>query len=47
MHNILDEFEFGPDWTTCYRVICLESHKIHPYTYNEENSVSDSFYTSR
>ena len=22
MYNNLDEFEFWPDWTTCYRVVC-------------------------
>ena len=31
MHNILNEFEFRPDWTTDYEVICpWMSKKIPP-----------------
>ena len=30
MHNILDEFEFRPDWTTDYGVSCIgkNSHRL-------------------
>ena len=30
MHNISNEFEFQPDWTTVYGVICLECLKNTP-----------------
>ena len=30
MHNILDEFDFRPDWTTCYRDICPRTSKNNP-----------------
>ena len=31
MHNISNEFEFRPDWTTDYRVICPWTSKKYPH----------------
>ena len=41
MHNIMNEFEFRPDRTTDYGVICPWASKKFPYRpYNGENDVS-------
>ena len=41
MHNIMNEFEFWPDWTTDYGVSCPWESKKYPYRpYNGENGVS-------
>ena len=41
MHNIMNEFEFRPDWTTDYGVSCPWASKKYPYRpYNGENGVS-------
>ena len=40
MHNIMNEFEFGPDRTTNYGVSCPWASKKYPYRpYNGENGV--------
>ena len=40
MHNISNEFEFRPDWTTNYGVICPWTSKNTPKTYNGKDAVS-------
>ena len=41
MHNIMNEFEFRPDWTTDYGISCPWVSKKYPYRpHNGENGVS-------
>ena len=40
MHKILNEFEFGPDWTTDYGVSCPWASKKFPIDLQWENAVS-------